>query len=135
LRLAIFTYLSGICFTETDYPNSRLGFRKAQHMQPAVQVAQRDVTGFAICLSGVREHQRSIEIDFCRSLEREPTLFDVSLILDRVEVNFHALECMHKKAVRQCLLYAQLCRAFAWMWGRTLLWSDRFVAITPARAA
>lgn len=38
LRLAISTCLSGICFAEADYPNSLLGFRKAQHMQPAVQV-------------------------------------------------------------------------------------------------
>jgi len=65
-------------------------------MQPAIEIAQRDVTSFAICLSGVRNHQRSIEIDFCRSFERELTLFDVSLVLDRVEVNFYALECMHK---------------------------------------
>jgi len=65
-------------------------------MQPVVQVAQRDVTSFAICLSGVRKHQRSIEINFCRSFEREPTLSDVSIVLDWIEVNFHALECMHK---------------------------------------
>lgn len=82
-------------------------------MQPAVQVAQRDVTSFAICLSGVRKHQRSIEIDFGRSFEREPTVSDVSLVLDWVEVNFHVLECMHKKVARQGLLYAQTHCAFA----------------------
>ena len=81
-------------------------------MQPAVQVAQRDVTSFAICLPGIRKDQRSIEIDFSRALEREPTLPDVSLVLDRVEVDFHALECMYKQVVRQGLLYVQQCRAF-----------------------
>ncbi len=65
-------------------------------MQPAVQLAQRDATSFAICLSGVRKHQRSIEIAFGRSFERDLTLSDVSLVLDWVEANFHALKCMHK---------------------------------------
>jgi hypothetical protein len=69
LRLAISICLSRICFTKTDYPNVRLGLGKAQNMQPAIQVAQRDVTGFAICISGVRKHKRSIEIDFGHSLE------------------------------------------------------------------
>jgi len=65
-------------------------------MQPAIQVAQRDVTGFAICLSGVRELQRPIEIDFCRSFERELTLSDVPLVLDRIKVDVHELKCMYK---------------------------------------
>ena len=45
---------------------------------------------------GCQEAPRSIEIDFGRSFERELTLSDVSLVLDWVEVNFHALQCMHK---------------------------------------
>jgi hypothetical protein len=57
-------------------------------VQPAAQAAQRDVTSFAICLSGVRKHQRSIEIDFGRSFEREPTLSDVFLVLDWGESTF-----------------------------------------------
>jgi hypothetical protein len=88
--------LSRICFTETDYPDARLGLGKAQHMQPAIEVAQRDVTSFAIGHSGVRKHQRSIEIDFCHSLERKLALSDISLVLDRVKVNFNVLKCMHK---------------------------------------
>jgi hypothetical protein len=82
--------------TETDYPNARLGLGKAQHMQPAFEVAQRDVTSLAICLSGVMKHQRSIEIDFCHSLKRKLALSDISLVLDRVKIDFHALKCMHK---------------------------------------
>jgi len=81
--------LSRICLTETNYPNARLGLSKAQNMQPAIQVAQRDLMGFAICFSGVRKHQRSIEIDFCRSFERELSLSDVSLVFDQVKVDFH----------------------------------------------
>ena len=45
---------------------------------------------------GCQEHQRSIEIDFCRSFERELAFSDVSLVLDRVKVDFHGLECMYK---------------------------------------
>lgn len=74
---------------ETDYPNARLGLSKARDIQPAIQVAQRDITGFAICFSGVRKHQRCIEIDFCRPFERELALFDVPLVLDQVKVDFH----------------------------------------------
>ncbi|CDQ09407.1 protein of unknown function [Acidithiobacillus ferrivorans] len=93
--LAISIRLSRICLAETDDPNSRLGLGKAQHMQPVIQVAQRDVTHFAICLSGVWKHQRSIEINFCCPLKRKMALSDISLVLDRVKVDFHALECMH----------------------------------------
>jgi hypothetical protein len=88
--------LSRICFTETDYPNARLSLGKAQHMPPAIQVAQRDVTSFARCLSGVRKHQRRIEIDFCHSFKRKLALSDISLVLDRVKVEFHALKRMYK---------------------------------------
>lgn len=71
-----------------------------------VEVAQRDVKGFAICFSDVRKHQRSIEIDFCHTLERELALSDVPLVLDRVKVDFHGLERMYKEVMRQGLLYA-----------------------------
>ncbi|MFZ1811122.1 MAG: hypothetical protein WAU04_08070, partial [Candidatus Nitrotoga sp.] len=77
------------CLTKIDYLNAYLGLSKAQNMQPAIQVVQRDITSLAICFSGVSKHQRSIDIDFCRSIERELALFDVSLIFDRVKVDFH----------------------------------------------
>jgi hypothetical protein len=65
-------------------------------MQPTIQVAERNVTGFAIFLSGVWEHERSIEINLLGPLERELALFDVVLVLERVEVDFHNLNRMYK---------------------------------------
>jgi len=88
--------LSRIRFTEADHPNASLGFGETQYVQPTIQVAQRDVTGFAICLSSVREHLRSIEIDVCCSFKRELALSDVPLVLDRIKVDVHELKCMYK---------------------------------------
>ncbi len=65
-------------------------------MQPAVQIAQGDVASFAIGLAGVGKHQRRVEIDLGRPFERELALFDVSLVLERIEANFNALECMYE---------------------------------------
>ena len=65
-------------------------------MQPTIQVAERNVTGFTICLSGVWEHQRSIEINLLGPLEQELALFDVVLVLERVEVDFYNLNRMYK---------------------------------------
>jgi hypothetical protein len=88
--------LSNICLAEADHPNACLRLGETQHMQPLVQIAQRNETGFAIFLSGIGEYQRSIEIDFGYSLELELALLDISLVLDRVEVDIHDLKCMHK---------------------------------------
>jgi hypothetical protein len=89
-------------------------------MQSAIQVAQSDITGFAICLSGISEQQRSIEIDFCRSFERELTLPDIPFVLGRVEVNFHALDCMYKKVGCQSIDYRRLSAAVTIPRRRTL---------------
>ena len=85
LDFGIAFYLSIIGLAKTDDANAIRRFREAQNMQSSEQIAQRNITRFAIFVPRICLDTRILKIKFRRRLKRQIPLANVALVLGRVK--------------------------------------------------
>jgi hypothetical protein len=85
----MFSYLTRICFAETDYPDAFRRGNETQYVQTSIKVADRYTTDLAIFFTVILEIQSRLEIKFRTSVKRKPAFTDVPLALRRIVSNFH----------------------------------------------
>ena len=91
--LFIAFYLSGVGFTETDHSDSACYRRKADDVQPPLQVSYCDESLFRVIVAYIFNDLRRFSVKLRCLLKREVAFLDVPVVFALIVFNLHTVYC------------------------------------------